>query len=54
MPHFQDQIGSLTGAADRAQATHAEKQLIAVDEATQRYEDARDDVVDLTSEQAQF
>ena len=51
MPHFQGQIESLTGAADRAQATrdgHAEKQLIAVDEATQRYEQARGEVIDLT------
>ena len=55
MPHFQGQIGSLTGAADRAQATrdgHAEKQLIAVDEATQRYEDARGEVVDLNTEES--
>ena len=53
MPHFQGQIESLTGAADRAQATrdgHAEKQLVAVDEATQRYEEQRDNVVDLTTD----
>ena len=56
MPHFQGQIDSLTGAADRAQATrdgHAEKQLVAVDEATQRYEDGRDEVIDLSQAEAQ-
>ncbi len=57
MPHFQGQIESLTGAADRAQATrdgHAEKQLIAVDEATQKYEEQRDSAIDLTAEKAQI
>ena len=55
MPHFQGQIDSLTGAADRAQATrdgHAEKQLIAVEEAAQTYEEQRDAVVDLTAEES--
>ena len=55
MPHFQGQIDSLTSAADRAQATrdgHAEKQLIAVEEAAQTYEEQRDAVVDLTAEES--
>ena len=54
MPHFQGQIDSLIGAADRAQATrdgHAEKQLIAVEEAAQTYEEQRDAVVDLRAEE---
>jgi limonene 1,2-monooxygenase len=41
MPRFQGSVGSLIGAADRAQQARpelAEKQLAAVDEATQRYE----------------
>jgi limonene 1,2-monooxygenase len=41
MPRFQGSVGSLIGAADRAQQARpalAEKQLVAVDEATQRYE----------------
>lgn len=41
MPHFQGQVESLIGAADRAQDARvdlAEQQLIAVDEATERYE----------------
>lgn len=41
MPRFQGSVGSLIGAADRAQKSRpvlAEKQLSAVDEATQRYE----------------
>lgn len=41
MPRFQGSVGSLIGAADRAQQSRpelAEKQLSAVDEATQRYE----------------
>ena len=41
MPRFQGSVGSLIGAADRAQQARpelAEKQLSAVDEATQRYE----------------
>ena len=44
MPRFQGSTTSLTGAADRAQAARdglAEKQLVAVDEATQRYEDEK-------------
>ena len=44
MPHFQGQIDSLMGAADRAQASRgglAEKQLAAVDEAAERYEAER-------------
>ncbi len=47
MPHFQGQIDSLMGAADRAQASRgglAEKQLVAVDEATARYEAERDTI----------
>ena len=53
MPHFQGQIDSLTGAADRAQATReglAEKQMAAVEEATQKYEEQRDEVIDLVAE----
>ena len=41
MPRFQGSVGSLIGAAERAQQARpelAEKQLLAVDEATQRYE----------------
>jgi limonene 1,2-monooxygenase len=41
MPRFQGSVGSLIGAADRARQARpelAEKQLSAVDEATQRYE----------------
>jgi len=41
MPRFQGSVDSLTGAADRAQKARpelAEKQLSAVDEATERYE----------------
>jgi limonene 1,2-monooxygenase len=41
MPRFQGSVGSLIGAADRAQHARpalAEKQLAAVDEATARYE----------------
>jgi limonene 1,2-monooxygenase len=41
MPHFQGSVDSLISAADRAQRARpdlAEKQLAAVDEATQRYE----------------
>ena len=44
MPRFQGSTTSLTGAADRAQASRdglAEKQLTAVDEATRRYEDEK-------------
>jgi limonene 1,2-monooxygenase len=41
MPRFQGSVDSLIGAADRAQQARpelAEKQLVAIDEATQRYE----------------
>jgi limonene 1,2-monooxygenase len=41
MPRFQGSVSSLVGAADRAQQARpelAEKQMTAVDEATQRYE----------------
>lgn len=41
MPHFQGSAGSLISAADRAQQARpelAEKQMAAIDEATQRYE----------------
>ncbi len=44
MPHFQGQVGSTVGAAERARSARpdlAEKQLVAVDEATSRYEAAR-------------
>lgn len=57
MPHFQGQVDSLMGAADRAQAMRpdlAEKQLAAVDEAAQRYETERGDVVDLTDDTAKI
>ncbi len=41
MPRFQGSVGSLIGAANRAEKSRpalAEKQLAAVDEATARYE----------------
>jgi limonene 1,2-monooxygenase len=41
MPRFQGSVGSLIGAADRAEKSRpelAEKQMTAVDEATARYE----------------
>ena len=41
MPHFQSRGMGLQGAADRAEAARpdlADKQLVAVDEATERYE----------------
>jgi limonene 1,2-monooxygenase len=44
MPRFQGQIGSLTGAAERARASRpalADKQLAAVEEATVRYEEQK-------------
>ena len=44
MPHFQGQVHSTVGAADRARQARpelADKQLVAVDEATQRYEAAK-------------
>ncbi len=44
MPHFQGQVHSTIGAADRARQARpdlADKQLVAVDEATQRYEAAK-------------
>ncbi len=44
MPHFQGQLGSLTGAADRARAVRpelADKSLAAVEEATVRYEESK-------------
>lgn len=48
MPRFQGQVDTLIGAADRARSARpglAEKQLVAVDEATQRYEADKDTVV---------
>ncbi len=48
MPRFQGQVDSLIGAADRARTARpglAEKQLVAVDEATTRYEKDKDTVV---------
>jgi limonene 1,2-monooxygenase len=48
MPRFQGQVDSLINAADRAQAARpalADKQLVAVDEATTRYELEKDTVV---------
>ena len=45
MPRFQGQVDSLMGAADRARENRpglAEKQLIAVDEATARYEEEKE------------
>ncbi len=48
MPRFQGQVDSLIGAADRARTARpglAEKQLVAVDEATTRYEQDKDTVV---------
>ena len=48
MPRFQGQVNSLINAADRARDSRpglAEKQLVAVDEATQRYEADKDTVV---------
>lgn len=48
MPRFQGQVDSLINAADRAQAARpalADKQLVAVDEATTRYEQEKDTVV---------
>jgi len=44
MPHFQGQVGSTMQAADRAQAARpalAEKQMVAVEEATAQYEAAK-------------
>lgn len=44
MPHFQGQVGSTVGAADRAKEARpglADKQLAAVEEATNRYEQAK-------------
>lgn len=41
MPHFQDQLSSTMAAADRARAVRpelADKQMVAIDEATERYE----------------
>ena len=48
MPRFQGQVDTLINAADRAQAARpslAEKQLIAVDEATRRFEEERSAIV---------
>ena len=48
MPRFQGQVDTLINAADRAQASrsvHAEKQLIAVEEATERYEEEKKAIV---------
>ena len=44
MPHFQGQVESTVGAANRAQQARpdlADKQLVAVEEATERYEAAK-------------
>ncbi len=44
MPRFQGQVDSLLGATDRAQVSRpglADKQLVAVEEATERYESER-------------
>ena len=44
MPHFQGQVSSTTGAADRARQSRpelADKQMIAVEQATERYEAAK-------------
>ncbi len=48
MPRFQGQVDTLVNAADRARAarpTLAEKQLLAVDEATRRFEEERSAIV---------
>ena len=48
MPRFQGQVDTLINAADRAQKARpnlAEKQLIAVDEATAKYEDEKEIVL---------
>ena len=48
MPRFQGQVDSLVGAADRAEKSRpvlAERQLEAVEEATQRYEAEKDTIV---------
>jgi len=48
MPRFQGQVDTLINAADRAQAARpslAEKQLLAVDEATRRFEEERSAIV---------
>ena len=48
MPRFQGQVDSLIGAADRARASRpelADKQMIAVEEATQRYEEEKEAIV---------
>ena len=48
MPRFQGQVDSLINAADRAEKSRpglAEKQLIAVDEATNRYEEEKEIVL---------
>lgn len=48
MPRFQGQVDTLLNAADRARASRpelADKQLAAVDEAAQRYEQEKDTVV---------
>jgi len=48
MPRFQGQVDSLIGAADRARASRpdlAEKQLAAVEEATNRYEGEKEIVL---------
>lgn len=48
MPRFQGQVDTLINAADRARASRpelADKQLAAVDEAAQRYEQEKDTVV---------
>ena len=44
MPHFQGQVDSTVGAADRAKQARpdlADKQMVAVEEATERYEAAK-------------
>jgi limonene 1,2-monooxygenase len=48
MPRFQGQVDSLIGAADRARSSRpdlADKQLIAIDEATARYEEEKESII---------
>lgn len=48
MPRFQGQVDSLIGAADRARSSRpdlADKQLIAIDEATAGYEEEKESII---------
>ena len=48
MPQFQGQVGSLVGAADRAREIRpelADLQVVAVEEASQRYEKERESIL---------